>query len=123
MSQREIFSETGTGTSSSEDGTHSDADMSEEAPHQMRTESNQEEASDSSHSRTTTSSQSEIFSRYNNQSDFSTYTPSQREISEYDANSESSSRETLRPSSPESGNLTARMLYSSLPEMAIEIHA
>ena len=56
-SQRKIFSETGAGTSSSKDMTHSVADMSEEAPHQMGTESNQEEASDSSsHSRTTTSS-------------------------------------------------------------------
>ena len=34
-------------------------------------------------------------------------------------NSESSSRESSRPSSPESGNLTTRMLYSTLPEMAI----
>ena len=76
-SQREIFSETGKGTSSSKDMTHSDADMSEEAPHQMGTESNHKEASDSSsHSRTTTSSQSEIFSSYNHRSDFSTYTPS-----------------------------------------------
>ena len=40
-SQREIFSKTGTGTSSSKDVTHSDADMPEEAPHQMRIESNQ----------------------------------------------------------------------------------
>ena len=119
-SQREIFSETGTGTSSSKDVTHSDADMSEEAPHQMGTESNHKEASDkSSHSRTTTSYQSEIFSSYNNQSDFRTYTPSQSEISDYDANSESSRRETSRKSSPESGNLKARMLYSPLPEMAI----
>ena len=119
-SEREIFSETGTGTISSEDVTHSDADMSEEAPHQTGTESNHEEASDnSSTSSNTTSSQSEIFSSYNNNSDFDTYTPSQSEISEYDANSESSSRETSRPSSSESGNLTTKMLYSPLPEMAI----
>ena len=66
-SQREIFCETGTGTSSSTDMTHSDGDMSEEAPHQTGTESNHEEASNSSsHSRTTTSFQSEIFSSYNN---------------------------------------------------------
>ena len=45
--------------------------------------------------------------------------PSQSEISDYNANSESSSRETSRPSSPESGNLTVRMLYSPLPEMSI----
>ena len=119
-SQREIFSETGTGTSSSKDMTHSDGDMSEEATHQTGTESNQEEASNSSsHSRTTTSSQSEIFSSYNHQSDFSTNTPSQSEISDYDVNSESSSRESSRPSSPESGNFIVRTLYSPLPEMAI----
>ena len=86
----------------------------------MGTQSNHEEASDNtSHSRTTTSSQSEIFSSYNNNSDFDTNTPSQSEISEYDANSESNSRETSRPSSLESGNLTTRRLYSLLPEMAI----
>ena len=119
-SQREIFSERGVGTSSSEDVTHSDGDMPEEASHQTGTESNHEEASDnSSTSRTTTSSQSEIFSCYNNNSDFETYTTSQSEMSEYDANSESSSRETSKPSSPESGNLTTKMLYSPLPEMAI----
>ena len=100
--------------------THSDADMSEEAPYQTGTESNQEEASNSSsHSRTTTSFQSEIFSSYNNGSDFSTYTSSQSEISHYNVNSESRSRETSRPSSTESGHLTVRMLYSPLPEMAI----
>ena len=87
----------------------------------MGIESNQEEVSNSSsYSRTTTSSQSEIFSSYNNQSDHSTSTPSQSEIfSDYDVNSESSSRQTSRPSSPESGNLTVRTLYSPLPEMAI----
>ena len=100
--------------------THSDADMPEEASHQMETESNHEEASDnSSTSRTTTSSQSEIFLSYNNNSDCETYTSSQSETSEYDANSESSSWETSRPSSPESGNLTTRTFYSPLPEMAI----
>ena len=78
----QIFCETGTGTSSRKDVTHSDADMSEEAPHQTGPESNHKEASDnSSHSRTITSSQSEIFSSYNNNSDFDTYTPSQSEIS------------------------------------------
>ena len=100
--------------------TYSDADMTEEAPHQMGTESSHEEASDnSSTSRTSTSFQSEIFSSSNNNSDFNTYTPSQIEISEYNANRESNSKETSRPSSPDSGNLTTRMLYSSLPEMAI----
>ena len=54
-------------------------------------------------SRTTTSSQREIFSET---------------ATEYDASSEASSRETSRPSSPESGNLTIRSVYSSLPEMA-----
>ena len=83
-SQREIFSETGTGTSSSADVSHSNGDIPEEASHQM-----------------------------------GTYTSSQSEITDYDANSESGSRETSRLSSPESGNLTTRMLYSPLPEMAI----
>ena len=119
-SQREIFSEAGTDTSSSKDLTHSDGDMPEEPSHQMGTESNHKETSDnSSNSRTTTSSQSEIFLSYNNNSDFDTYTSSQSEISEYDVNSESSSRETSRPSSPESDNLTTRTLHSPLPEMAI----
>ena len=95
------FSETGTGTSSSEDVTHSDGDMSEEATDPAGSESRNEEVSNmTSSSRTVTSSQSEIFSDYN-------------------ANSESSSRETSRPSSPESGNLTTRTLYSPIPKMAI----
>ena len=55
-------------------------------------------------SRTTTSSQREIFSET---------------ATEYDASSEASSRETSRPSSPESDNLTVRSVYSPLPEMAI----
>ena len=38
---------------------------------------------------------------------------------EYDASSEPSSRETSRPSSPESGNLSVRTVYSPTPEMAI----
>ena len=81
FSQREIFSETGRGTSSNKDVTHSDGDMSEKASQQMGTESNQEGTNDSSsHSRTTTSPQSEIISSYNNQSDFSTYTPSHSKI-------------------------------------------
>ena len=41
-SQREIFSETGTGTSSSEDVTHSDGDTPEEHPHQTGSQSNNE---------------------------------------------------------------------------------
>ena len=75
-------------------------------------------------SRTTASSQSEIFSGYNNiynnSSDCKTYTSSQSEITtEYDASSEPSSRETSRPSSPESGNLSVRTVYLPTPEMAI----
>ena len=121
-SQREIFSETGTGTSSSEDVTHRDGDTPEEHPHQTGTQSTNEEASESSE--TATPSQSEIFSsynnNYNNNSDFETYTSSQSEITtEYDASSEPSSREASRPSSPESGNLSVRTVYSPTPEMAI----
>ena len=121
-SQREIFSETGTGTSSSEDVTHSDGDTPEDHLHQTGTHSNNEEASESS--KTATSSQSEISSSYNNNSnnnsDFETYTSSQSEITtEYNASSEPSSREASRPSSPESGNLSVRTVYSPTPEMAI----
>ena len=121
-SQREIFSETGTGTSSSEDVTHSDGDTPEEHSHQTGTQSTNEETSESS--KTATSSQSEISSSYNNiynnNSDFETYTSSQSEITtEYDASSEPSSREASRPSSPESGNLSVRTVYSPTPEMAI----
>ena len=124
-SQREIFSETGTGTSSSEDVSHSDGDTPEEHPQHTRTQSEHGETSDSSGtSRTTTSSQSEIFSSYNNiynnSSDCETYTSSQSEITtEYDASSEPSSRKTSRPSSPESGNLSVRTVYSPTPEMAV----
>ena len=121
-SQREIFSETGTGTSSSEDVTHSDGDTPEEHPQPTGTQSTNEETSESSG--TATSSQSEIFSGYNNiynkNSDCKTYTSSQSEITtEYDASSEPSSREASRPSSPESGNLSVRTVYSPTPEMAI----
>ena len=121
-SQREIFSETGTGTSSSEDVTHSDGDTPEEHSHQTGTQSTNEETSESSE--TATSSQSEISSSYNNiynnNSDFETYTSSQSEITtEYNASSEPSSREASRPSSPESGNLSVRTVYSPTPEMAI----
>ena len=124
-SQREIFSETGTGTSSSNDMSHSDGDIPEEQPQCMGTQSRHGETSDSSGtSRTTTSSQSEIFSGYNNiynnGSDYKTYTSSQSEITtEYDASSEPSSRETSRPSSPESGNLSVRTVYSPTTGMAI----
>ena len=124
-SQREIFSEAGTGTSSSEDVTHSDGDMAEEHLQCTGTQSEHGETSTSSGtSRTTTSSQSEIFSSYNNiynnSSDCETYTSSQSEITtEYDASSEPSSREASRPSSPESGNLSVRTVYSPTPEMSI----
>ena len=126
-SQREIFSETGTGTSSSssEDVSHSDGDIPEVHLQHTGTQSEHGETSESSGtSRTTTSSQSEIFSSYNNihnnSSDYKTYTSSQSEITtEYDASSEPSSREALRPSSPESGNLSVRTVYSPTPEMAI----
>ena len=112
-SQREIFSETGTGTSSSED-------VSWDQLQCTVTQSKQRETSDSSGTpRTTTSSQSEIFSGYNNiynnnnSSDCKTYTSSKSKITtEYDASSEPSSREASRPSSPESGNMTARTVYS-----------
>ena len=120
-SQREKFSETGTGTSSSEDMSHSDGDIPEEHLQHTGTQSEHGETSDSSGtSRTTTSSQSEIFSGYNNSSDCETYTSSQSEITtEYDASSEPSSREASRPSSPESGNLSVRTVYSPTTEMAV----
>ena len=124
-SQREIFSETGTGTSSSEYMSHSDGDIPEKQPQCTGTQSKHGETSDSSGtSRTTTSSQSEIFSGYNNiynnSSDCETYTSSQSEITtEYDASSEPSRRKTSRPSSPESGYLSVRTVYSPTPEMAI----
>ena len=121
-SQREIFSETGTGTSSSEDVTHSDGDTPEDHLHQTGSQSNNEEDCESRES--ATPSQSEIFSDYNNSSNNNTdsenYTSSQSEItSEYDASSEPSSREASKPSSPESGNLSVRTVYSPTPEMAI----
>ena len=124
-SQREIFSETKTGTSSSKDVSHSNGDIPEEHLQCKGTLSEHGETSDSSGtSRTTTSSQSEIFSGYNNiynnSSDCETYTSSQSEITtEYNASSEPSSREASRPSSPESGNLSVRTVYSPTPEMAV----
>ena len=124
-SQKEIFSETGTGTNSSKDVSHNDGGIPEEHSQCTGTQSDHGETSDSSgNSKTTTSSQSEIFSsynnNYNNSSDCETYTSSQSEITtDYNASSEPSSRETSRPSSPESGNLTTRILYLPIPEMAI----
>ena len=104
---------------------HSDGDIPEEHPQCTGTQSEHGETSDSSGtSKTTTSSQSEIFSGYNNiynnSSDCETYTSSQSEITtEYNASSEPSSRETSRPSSPESGNLSVRIVYLPTPKMAI----
>ena len=102
--------------------THSDGDTPEEHSDQTGTQSTSEETSESCE--TATSSQSEIFSSYNNSynnnSDSQTYTSSQSEITtEYDASSEPSSREASRPSSPKSGNLSVRTVYSPTPEMAI----
>ena len=124
-SQSEIFSETGTGSSSSKDMSHSDGDIPEEHLKCMGTQSEHGETSASSGtSRTTTSSQSEIFSGYNNiynnSSDCETYTSSQSEITtKYNASSEPSSREASRPSSLESGNLSVRTVYFPTPEMAV----
>ena len=128
-SQREISSETGTGTSSSKDVSHSDGCIPEEHPQCTETQSDHKEASDSSGNSKTTTSQSGIFSSYNNIYNSynlqqflncETYTSSQSEITtDYNANSEPSIRETSRSSSPESGNLSVRTVYSSTPEMAI----
>ena len=109
-------------TSSGEDVTRSDGDTPEEHLHQTGSQSNNEEDSESRES--ATPSQSEIFSGYNNSSnnnsDCKTATSSQSEItSEYDASSEPSSREASNPSSPESGNLSVRTVYSPTSEMAI----
>ena len=125
LCQREIFSETGTHTSSSKDVSHSAGDIPEEHLQCTGTQSEHRETSASSGtSKTTTSSHSEIFSGYNNiynnSSDCKTYTSSQSEITtEYDASSEPSSREASRPSSPESGNLSVRTVYSPTREIAI----
>ena len=51
-SQREILSETGTGTSSSEDANHSDGDTPEEHLHQTGSQSSNEETSESRESET-----------------------------------------------------------------------
>ena len=99
---------------------HSDGDIPEEHLQHTGTQSEPGETSASSGtSRTTTSSQSEIFSGYNNiynnSSDCKTYTSSQSEITtEYNASSEPSSREASRPSSS-----SVRTVYSPTPEMAI----
>ena len=101
-SQGEIFSET-SNSSYTETGMSTDIREEFSTPSQSESEVTSS-ASNSETSRTTTSSQSEIF---------------METATEYDASSEASSRETSRPSSPESGNLTVRSVYSPLPEMAI----
>ena len=104
-SQSEIFSELSNNSRSSYTETGTSTDIHEEysTPSQTSSEATSSTYSSDS-SRTTTSSQREIFSET---------------ATEYDASSEASSRETSRPSSPESGNLTVRSVYSPLPEMAI----
>ena len=104
-SQSEIFSETSNASYSSYTETGTSTDIREEYTTPSQTSSEATSSAYSSHSsRTTTSSQREIFSET---------------ATEYDASSEASSREPSRPSSPESGNLTVRSVYSPLPEMAI----
>ena len=121
-SQREIFSETGTGTSSSEDVTHSDGDTPEEHLHQTGSQSNNEEDCESKES--ATPSQSEIFSGYNNSSnnnsDSENYTSSQSEItSEYDASSEPSSKKLQIHHHLNLATCQWGTVYSPTPEMAI----
>ena len=104
-SQSEIFSELSNASYSSYTETGTSTDIREEYTTPSQTSSEvTSSAYSSDSSRTTTSSQREIFSET---------------ATEYDASSEASSRETSRPSSPESGNLTVRSVYSPLPEMAI----
>ena len=104
-SQSEIFSETSNASYSSYTETGMSTDIREEysTPSQTTSEATSSAYSSDS-SRTTTSSQREIFSET---------------ATEYDASSEASSREPSRPSSPESGNMTVKSVYSPLPEMAI----
>ena len=104
-SQSEIFSELSNASYSSYTETGTSTDICEEytTPSQTSSEATSS-AYSSDASRTTTSSQSEIYTET---------------ATEYDARSEASSCETSRPSSPESGNLTVRSVYSPLPEMAI----
>ena len=104
-SQSEIFSELSNVSCSSYTETGMSTDIHEEYSTPSQTSSKvTSSAYSSDSSRTTTSSQREIFSET---------------ATEYDASSEASSRETSRPSSPESGNLTVRSVYLPLPEMAI----
>ena len=104
-SQSEIFSDISNASYSSYTETGTSTDIREEYTTPSQTSSEvTSSAYSSDSSRTTTSSQREIFSET---------------ATEYNASSEASSRETSRPSSPESGNLTIRSVYSPLPEMAI----
>ena len=104
-SQSEIFSELSNASYSSYTETGMSTDICEEYTTPSQTSSEVTSSAYSSDaSRTTTSSQREIFSE---------------RATEYNASSEASSCETSRPSSPESGHLTVRSVYSPLPEMAI----
>ena len=123
-SQREIFSETGTGSSSEEVVSNRDSDNPDGPPTPTRSHSDQQE----SHSDVTseTPSQSEISQYTENIVDSnacSTSTSSESEIyssnTEYEAGSESSSRESSRPSLPEAGSHQIRSLYSPTPAMVI----
>ena len=98
----EIFPET-SNSSSTETGTETDIQDKLHTPSTSDSEVTSSACS-TEPSRTTTSSQSEI---------------STKTATEYDASSKASSRKTSRPSPLESGNLTARSVYSPLPEMAI----
>ena len=119
-SQREIFSETETGSSSEEVGSNTDSGHPEEPPTPTRSHSDQQDSHSDELSETP--SQSEISQYTENIVDSnscSTSTSSQSEIYSYEAGSESSSRESSRPSSPEAGSHQNRSLYSPTPEMAI----
>ena len=123
-SQREIFSETGTGSSSEELGSNTDSGNPEEASTSTRSHSDEQDSHSGELSETP--SQSEISQYTENIVDSnacSTSTSSQSEIyssnTEYEAGSESSSRESSRPSSPEAGSHQIRSLYSPTPAMVI----
>ena len=117
-----IFSETGTGSSSEELGSNTDSGNPEESSTSTRSHSDQQDGHSDGSSETP--SQSEISQYTENIVDSnacSTSTSSQSEIyssnTEYEAGSESSSRESSRPSSPEAGSHQNRSLYSPTPEM------
>ena len=123
-SQREIFSETGTGSSSEELGSNTDFGNPGESPTSTRSHPNQQDSHSDEHSETP--SQSEISQYTKNIVDSDacgTSTSSQSEIyssnTEYEAGSESSSRESSRPSSPEAGSHQIRSLYSPTPAMVM----